>query len=258
AMQAVTQEQLDRWGVSFYEAMETARANLAEMQHAFIGPEEGEGVYLSATGDNYDASRLLLLDTVGRMRLKGRPVAIAANRDSLIVAGDDDLEALRGMVALAGEALQKPRAVSGVALRLDGDEWGPWLPEASHPLYGEFRSLFIQSIGQAYAEQKTLLDQLHARTGEDVVVPSFSAMRNPATGGVLTFCIWGEHCTSLLPCTDLVAFVGVGRDPVMAPWGRVVETLGHLMRPEGIYPERYRVVDFPTREQLAAMENVMP
>jgi hypothetical protein len=41
------------------------------LPHSFIGPAEGEGVYLSATNDNYDAARLFLLDTVRKLQVKG-------------------------------------------------------------------------------------------------------------------------------------------------------------------------------------------
>ena len=41
----------------------------------------------------------------------------------------------------------------------------------------------------------------------------------------------------------------------MAAWEKVVEVVGHLMTPQGMYPERFRVETFPTAEQLAAMGN---
>ena len=50
-----------------------------------------------------------------------------------------------------------------------------------------------------------------------------------------------------------IAFTQEGRDPLMADWDRVVEVVGHLMEPLDIYPQRFRVSDFPTDEQLAAI-----
>ena len=44
SMQHVTQDNLDEWGVTLYEALEVARQNLAEKQFAFLGPGEGEGI----------------------------------------------------------------------------------------------------------------------------------------------------------------------------------------------------------------------
>ena len=72
AMRSITQDDLDGWGVSFYEALEAARHNLTQLEHAFIGPKEGEGVYLSTARDGYDSSRLILLDLIRRVSGGGR------------------------------------------------------------------------------------------------------------------------------------------------------------------------------------------
>ena len=37
----------------------------------------------------------------------------------------EDVEGLSGMVKMVAEAVKKPRPISGIALRLDGDEWTP-------------------------------------------------------------------------------------------------------------------------------------
>ena len=41
--------------------------------------------------------------------------------------------------------------------------------------------------------------------------------------------------------------------PVFADWERVAGVAGDLMEPQDLYPERYRVVEFPSDEQLAAI-----
>ena len=153
SMRSVPQSNLDAWGVTFYEALEVARENLAALPAKFIGPQSGEGVYLSATGDSYDASRLLLTDIIRQFQVKGDPVAMIPNRENLVVVGSEDTEGLSGMLKMAIEAMKQPRPISGIALRLDGDEWVPWLPDVSHPLYKDFQQLQLQSLGHDYAEQ---------------------------------------------------------------------------------------------------------
>jgi hypothetical protein len=49
------------------------------------------------------------------------------------------------------------------------------------------------------------------------------------------------------PAADKVEVAAAGS------WQRVREIAGNLMQPEGTYPERYRVRDFPTAHQLAAI-----
>jgi uncharacterized protein YtpQ (UPF0354 family) len=252
SMWSIPQGALDGWGVSFYEALEVARRNLAGLKHAFIGPESGEGVYLSASGDSYDASRLILVEIVRRFRVKGDPVAMIPNRDALIVAGSDDEAGLEAMVSMAREGLTKPRPISGIAMRLEGDEWTPWLPRPSHPQFTEFRQMRLQSHGQDYAEQKALLDRLHGRTGEDVFVATYNVMQDKK-GRVLNYAVWPEGAVALLPRTDLVVFMRAGHDPVMADMDRVLAEVGHLMEPQEIYPPRYLVREFPTEGELAIM-----
>ncbi len=163
AMRSISQGSLDAWGVTFYEALEAAMENLLSMPAKFIGPGDGEGVYLSATGDNYDASRLVIKDAIRRFRVKGDHIAMIPNRENLIVVGSEDVEGLAGMVKLAAKAMKEPRPISGIALRLDGDDWTPWMPAEDHPSYKAFQELQLQSFGQDYAQQKTMLDKLYEK-----------------------------------------------------------------------------------------------
>lgn len=256
AMRTIAASDLDRWGVTFYEALEVARDNLNRLPHGFIGPQEGEGVYLSACGDSYDASRLLCLDMIRQMKVKGDYIAMVPNRDTLIVTGSDDVDGVAGMLALAKDAVQKPRMISGLVFRLDGDEWVQWLPGDAHPSYRELRMFWVQSHGQDYNGQKDLLDQLHVKTGEDIFVASYSEMEKDDV--LSSYCVWAKGTLSLLPRTDLVAFVRSEKDAKVAPWNRAVEVVGDLMQPLDIYPPRYRVEEFPTDEQLKAMGATTP
>ena len=257
SMRSFAQSSLDAWGVSLYEALEVAKENLLTLPAKFIGPESGEGVYLSATGDSYDASRLLLTDVIRQFRLKGDPIAMIPNRENLIVAGSEDVEALAGMLRMATKALKEPRAISGIALRLDGDEWTPWLPPSSHPSYKDFQQLQFQSFGQEYAEQKDLLDKLHVKNDEDVFVATFSVIRSPK-GSLFSYATWTETTNTLLPKTDVVVLGRIGGKLAMVEWQKVVDVVGDLMEPLDIYPPRYRVREFPSDEQLAAMGSMVP
>ncbi len=255
AMRSIPQANLDAWGLTLYEALEIACRNLAALPAKFIGPQSGEGVYLSATGDNYDASRILSADLIGQFQVQGDPVAMIANRDNLIVAGAEDSEGLDAMLKMAAEALGQLRPISSVAVRFDGQQWVPWLPADSHPLYKPFRQFFFDTMGGDYAEQKQLLDRLHAKTNEKVFVATFNVVQDPQ-GKLLSYAVWTECIESWLPQTDMVVFGSMEGEPIMVPWSRAMEGVGHLLEPVDIYPPRYKVLDFPSTEQLAAMENV--
>ena len=256
AMRSIPQGSLDEWGVTFYEALEAAMENLLSLEAKFIGPESGEGVYLSATGDNYDASRLLIKDAIRHFRVKGDHIAMIPNRENLIVVGSEDVEGLAGMVKLAAKAMKEPRPISGIALRFDGDDWVPWLPDVSHPSYKGFQELQLQSFGQDYAQQKEMLDKLHTKNGEEVFVANFSAIKRP-DGKVVSYATWTETTNSLLPKTDTLVLGRMGSEPQMVEWEKVVEIVGDLMEAVDIYPPRFRVRAFPSEEQLAAMGNML-
>ena len=184
SMKPITNRELDGWGVTFYEAVEAARDNLRQLRPVIIGPKEGQGTYVFTTNDGYDATRLVLLDLLRQFEVKGDYIAMVPGREMLIVTGSEDGPGLEAMAALAKKALQQPWTVSGTGLRLNGDEWAPWMPDAGHPLFDEFRLLRMRSCGQDYAEQKELLDALHAKTGRDVFVSAFSVMQRKDTGAI--------------------------------------------------------------------------
>jgi len=255
SMKPISNKELEVWGVTFYEALEAARENIRQLRPKIIGPKEGEGVYVFTTNDGYDSSRLIILDLIRQFQVKGDYIAMAPGREMLIVAGSEDPRGLEAMIALANKAFEQPRAVSGVALRLAGDDWESWMPEATHPLFDGFRKIRMLSAGQDYSEQKELLDRLHEKTGEDVFVASYSVMEHKDTGHRMSYCVWTKDSISLLPQTERIVLGGEGQAPVMVRWEKVVAIAGNLMTPMGIYPERYRVEGFPTAEQLAAMGN---
>ena len=256
AMRSIPQASLDAWGVTYYEALEAAMENLLSLEAKFIGPESGEGVYLSATGDNYDSSRLLVKEAIRHFQVKGDHVAMVPNRENLIVAGSEDVAGLAGMLKLAAKAMKEPRPISGIALRLDGDEWTPWLPPPSHPSYKKFQEFHLQTLGHDYAEQKDLLDKLHEKNGEDVFVAVFSAIKSPE-GKLFSYATWTDTKNSLLPKTDALVIGRVGGNIAMVEWQKAMDVAGDLMEPLDIYPPRYRVRGFPSEKQLKAMGGVL-
>ena len=149
AMRSIVQDDLDNWGVTFYEAMEVAKENLKRLPQKFMGPEEGSGVYLSANGDNYDASRLLLVDLIRQFNLHGDAIAMAPTRGTLVVAGSDPITvptadraatqtALGNFVANAVRLAPRGSAIDVDWGELQGWAWiavtdeGPGLPNRLH------------------------------------------------------------------------------------------------------------------------------
>lgn len=254
AMKYIDEDQLNKWNVSQFQALETARHNLEQLGE--LGwAKIGSGFYSLLAGDDYNASRLICLDLIRSMEVQGDLVAAVPNRGSLLLTGTEDDEGLRIMGELVEKGFKEDtRPISGILFRLCGDEWLPWLPDPSHPQYERFKILEYQSIGHEYAGQKELLEQLHQKAGDDVFVASYNAFHSQG-GEFFSHCIWPNGVRALLPRTEKVAFVRSLQDraPVYLPWDRVTKVVGDLMEPQGMQPERWHVNSFPTEEQLTAM-----
>jgi hypothetical protein len=131
----------------------------------------------------------------------------------------------------------------------------PISPANGHPLYQKFRLAWVKSIGMEYSEQKELLDNLHQKTGQEIFVASYSALKRKDTGEIVSYAVWSKDVDTLLPRTDLVHFFvskgeNEGSIATSADWGCVMRVAGELLEPQGLYPERYRVRRFPSEEQL--------
>jgi hypothetical protein len=259
AMRSIIQDDLDKWGISFYEAVEASRTNLEQMGNVAFASLQGEasGIYISATSDNYDASRLIMLDLVRKMPVRGDYIAMVPNRDTLVITGSEDAAGLEVMCKVADDSFQKPRPISTVALKLVDDEWESWLPPPESPAYAPLHELRLRTLGMEYNDQKELLDQIHQQRGEDVFVASFSAVKHKDSGRIRSYSVWSAGIDTLLPETDDLILLrpdAAASDVKIAAAGafeQVHGVAGDLMQPMGCYPERYRVREFPSERQLA-------
>ena len=260
AIHLIQPNTLTEWNVTFAQALEIAIKNLAEISQNDLD-ELTPGVWGSPWHDNHDASRLLLPDLIRRHRVKGDPVVMVPNRDTLLLTGSEDVDGLRAVLSLTNEALESPRPFNGIAVRLNGEDWVPFLPSPDHPEFGAFQLLWVQSLAQDYDEQKGLLQTLYEKAGDDVFIAGYTGMQNKETGRIWSYCVWSKDVDTLLPKADLVNFFfqkdedDDGEIVATVDWNRVVEVAGELMVPQGIYPERYRVTDFPTDEQLEELQS---
>jgi hypothetical protein len=185
SMASVSNEQLSKWGVTYYEALEFARENLEQTPYSYA--QLGTGCYSFATGDSYDACRLLVPRWIEQIQVAGDLIAMVPNRDSLLVAGSDDPPSLTIMMALAKKALEDPRPMVPIPLRREGDEWVDWRPPQGHPLSAGIRDLAQQFFFQEYAAQKELLDRPRRRAWT-FLLPRIRPSRRRTAASLPTLC----------------------------------------------------------------------
>jgi hypothetical protein len=255
-MRSLDDDTLEKWGVSYYEAMEAACDNLRESSVGFS--RIGDHFYSPITGDNYDASRVLLTDKILEWDVVGDHVAMVAQRDALYVTGMDDELSLKVMVDLTESTMnEQPRPLSPFPIRLVDGEWEDWNLPRSHPSFTKLEQLQVQFLGGIYADQKELLDAIHEKEGDGPFVATYSGVRDDKTELVQSYCVWGCDVDSLLPKTQLIMFASEKDIDASGEWNKVARIVGDLLQPdETYYPIRYRVTQYPTPEQLAAIGKI--
>lgn len=259
SIMSIQKQHLDDWGVSFDDALQRAATNLMDISgHLFDQP--APGVWRSPWHDNHDSARLILLPLLLAHEVTGDHVAMVPNRDTLLLTGADDVEGLVALAALAEEAYDHPRAISGMAVRLVGDTLEPFLPPEDHPAYPAFRRLWVHTWAGDYDSQKKALEAKFEEEEEDVFVASCTVAEKKDGGELFTYSVWSEGVDTLLPMTGRVFFYRPGEDEEekgkvlgMAEWNRVAEVVGDLLVEEDYYPPRFRAREFPSDEMLAEL-----
>ena len=256
SMRSISKDDLETWGVSYYEAMEHAVQNLDNATTAYS--KIGDNFYSSISGDNYDSARLLTLDRIRSFEVPGQHIAVAPHRDALHVTGSDDPESLKIMFELTKiGAEEEVRPLCPLPLILEDGHWEDWIPPANHIVRDAYDQYEVLFLGQLYAEQKELLDALHQIQLIDVFVASFSTIQQPDEEKLQSFCVWPNGVDSLLPKTQLVMIMDdPDAPPNVVPWEEAMRVVGDLMEADDNYPTRYRVREYPTAEQITEMSKV--
>lgn len=254
---AIMAPQLSGWTKTLDEALVPAIANL-ERRSGGLWEQPAAGLWSSPWHDDHDAARVLLVDLVRGLEVKGDPVAMIPNQNLLLIAGSADAAALEAMAQLAAKTLALPRPMSGAAMRLRDREWVTFEPGGDEPGAKALRELRLQTLARDSAEQGELLRAMLASRREDVFVAKLMLIQNKKTGATASLTSWAENVPSLLPESESIVFGQMkGGKPAgiraTVSWEAAQRVLGDAMKPEGLHPERWRVSGFPTEEQFRAM-----
>ena len=257
AMRSLSKDDLDQWGVTYYEAFEIACRNLEEssVMHAQIG----DGFYSSVAGDNYDSSRVLLIERIKSMEVNGDHIAVVPQRDAMYVAGTADEESLKIMFDLTDEtSSEEIRPLCPLPLILKNGEWEDWSPPRNHVLRAKFDDLELCYLAPLYGEQKSLLDQI-AEFEEMPFAASYSVVQLEGTDDLLSYSVVGEGVDTLLPKSQYVIFMTEAGIAASGRWDYVLDVLGSLLAlDDSIYPPRFRIKEFPSQELLDEVGMIEP
>lgn len=250
----VNQEHLADWGITFEEAF---KIGLERLRSATVAKfDHVDGYYVGTWKDDYDASRILLPAIFEDLPLDGAPIVCLPNRLTLLVAGENQFDAVNAMLAKAEEVVRtiaKPQNPGPLVVR-EGKVLDFEVAKDS-PMFNAVERARKFAALHTYQDQKTNLDRFYKETGKNFVVARYK-LHELKSGGYESHCIWTKDVPTLLPVADYVVFVvGDGRDPKTAKivakvaWNDVVGKLGALLLDTQMFPARYYVSQFPTQEQ---------
>lgn len=259
-MKMVTQENLKEWGVTFDELFEVGLERLKECTTPQFQPEDG--YFIGTWKDDYDSSRILLPELFEDLPIAGQPVFCLPNRLTLLVANSDKPAAIKAMLERAEAIMQsEAKPQNSAPLTYQDGRIVDFSPAPDSELFAPVQYAKALAAITYYEEQKNLLEQLHEKTGKDIYVGQFTAVRTP-TGQTRTFAVWLKGVVTLLPKADAVMFRGQDlpkEDQMlgMVKWEDVVAVASDLMLDTEMSPARFYVSKFPTEEQIARMPKLL-
>jgi hypothetical protein len=252
----VHEEDTERWGVTLDELQDAAGANLLERTPSpstWLGNATSPGVRLSKWRDGFDATRVMFSGTLG-IPSEGPLVAIAPSASELFVADSADEDALVQLGLIVKRTMNPNKEPVWLwPLLLDGEERRHWLPEQSSPAFAPLSSCAARHAQFVYNQHAEYLQRALIMENAAVRVGAVGQLESPQ-GLAVTVAIWDDGAPASVAQADLVQFQRDGQRLILAPWAKVVETMGPLLEAVPGYPPRFKGHLFPEDWQLEAMK----
>lgn len=257
-MSLVNEEQVVGWGAPAYELYALGLEKLRTSQPPSFS--EDRGVYRGLWHDDYDSSRVLVPGIFDDLPLRGEAVVCIPNRLTLLVAGSEDTDAVRRMLAAAEEIVRTQANPQNPApLPVRNGEVSDFSVPTNSPIFNEVERAKRGAAHLYYGEQKETLEKLYENKGKDVFVASYT-LNQLDSGAYVSVGVWTKGVATLLAVTDEVVFVDPDRPKgqnvvARAPWASVVSVVPDLILDTKMFPQRFYVSGFPTTDQLQRLKS---
>jgi hypothetical protein len=255
-MSLASEEQLSGWGCPPYELYALGLQKLTDAKAPAFSADNG--VFRGTWDDDYDSSRILIPGIFDDLPLRGKPIVTIPNRLTLLVAGSEDTNAVRRMLATAEEIVRtkaKPQNPAPLVIR-NGDVFDYSVP-ATSPIFNEVERAKRLAALFYYTEQKERLDELYEKNGKDFFVATYTLNRLDS-GAHISCAVWTKGGAALLPVVDEIVFVDTDRPKgqnvvARVRWPVAAKFLADLMLDTEMFPQRFYVSSFPSPEQLLSL-----
>jgi hypothetical protein len=245
-------QNLEEWGVTIDEALTRALINLKSLPTP-RWENIGGNVWKLQSEGSYNESFLQWPKAFDSLPVQGKLLAAVPNRGVLLASRREDFNALANA---AQKGLQElPWPLSGAVFRIvDGRIEVFAAPERETRL----RSLVNLSLLSVYKTQQASLRTHCEAIQEDVFIATFGLLSpKDHTEQFQSWCSWTEGVESLLPKTDLIAFVRNpthSRKTLLVSWSDANAVVAPKMRETSEVPSRIQVDEFPNAEEWAELE----
>jgi hypothetical protein len=238
-------DQLAEWGLD----ADAARARA----WSALDPTDGlvcrdDGLWSVASGDGYEASRLLLPGFLQAFadRVQGEPIAIVPHAREVLIGGADDAAQVTQLLRHAPRRWREAgEPVSPVIYCWRHGRLAPWIPPPTRdPIVAA--SVKAARLALAAREYASQAEELEDAAPFEVGLAASESVREP-----YGFCRWPMGFTGTLPEADVVVFAH-GDTPVLAvPMADVVRLAGLTATTD--LPRRWSANGWPDRPTWAQL-----
>jgi hypothetical protein len=248
----VPEEMVKEWGVSTQQVLERALGNLKALPTPSWKSLD-QGVWKLQSPGSYNESFLQWPKAFENLPVTGEVLAAVPNRGVLLASGLKDFEALGDAVQKALQELPWP--LCGAVFKIADEKIEVFAdPQAESRL----KSLATFGMRSVYHTQQAALRVHCEAIEEDVFIASFGLLSLKDQPKLCqSWCSWTEGVESLLPKTDLIAFVRKPSGPrktLLVNWSDASKIVAQKMRETSEIPARIQVDEFPTDEEWARLE----
>ncbi|MHA6847040.1 DUF1444 family protein [Ralstonia syzygii] len=256
----VDQWMLDKWEVSYADALDIAMANLAAVSEPRF-KEIKPGLFTGDWNDYYDSSRLLLPALFSACSGVADPVIMIPTSELIYVADKTDTRAQLDMLQLVNNGTSAVTKVISTQMYhfVDGTPT-EYEPEDNQVLrtLNDIRKPLLQKYAQ---HQKKVAEEHVIETGNWAYFYSLQLFRDPQTGETGTMSIWSADMECIFPEADIIVVATatklddggyvVRNDPVLLGTD-VIEKHGHLVQKMDGFPTLYRAAPFVANNPVMA------
>lgn len=247
-------ENVKEWGVSIDHVLERALANLKALPTPTWRSADNLVWSLQSQG-SYNESFLQWSKVFESLPVKGEILAAVPNRGVLLASQLENFDALAGAAQKSLQELPWPLSVTVFRI-LDNRIEVFTAPEHQVKL----NSLSNLSLQFTYKAQQDALRAHCEAIDEDVFIATFGLLSpKDDPEQIQSWCSWTEGVESLLPKTDLIAFVrnpSHSRKTLLVSWADAATVVAAKMRETSEAPTRIQVDEFPTSEEWAELERL--